>query len=218
MLPKHRGNLILCSLLVYMVSWAAASGVNAGLATSTFDDGTFQGWTPVHLPDAAEITVEPSGGNPGGFVHAVDTMAEGGTFWISAPAEFLGDLSGYSGLSWDERLLITDGLNRSTRAVLLGADNTTYINTVAPGDVGNWRKRFAAFDESEWEHGLSGTMTFQEVLGNVVELWINLDVNVAAVPALESDVDNITLVPEPAALVLLAAGALMLRRRCRREI
>ncbi len=186
---------------------------------SDFDDGTLQGWTPYLQIGSAEVTLVETGGNPGGHVHAVDTLGGGGTFGISAPAAFLGDLSGEGGLDWDERLLTASGLDHSTFAELVGADGTRYFNRVDPGSVGSWRNRFVAFTESEWTlNTASGSASFADVLSNVVELNIRMDVNSGTIPTLESDVDNIAIVPEPGSLALLALGlAGMLKRSERRN-
>lgn len=182
--------------------------------TSDFDDDTFQGWTPFLQVGSAEVSLVSTGGNPDGHVHAIDTLGGGGQFGISAPASYLGDLSGLDGLEWDERLLISLDLVVSTEAQLVGADGTTYVNNIAPGSVGSWRTRFAPFTEGSWELSpLSGTASFDDVLQNVTELRINMDVNVGTIPTLESDVDNVVLVPEPGTFAILALGMTLVRRR-----
>lgn len=76
--------------------------------------------------------------------------------------------------------------------------------------VNNWENRFIPFDFTSglWNVG-TGTDSFEEVLRNVVGLYIQMDVtqtNFGSLP--EAIVDNITLaaVPIPAAVILFSSG------------
>ncbi len=201
------------SIASFVLSLVANSAV-ATVAVTDFDDGTFQGWTPWG-EKYGEINLLPSGSNPGGAVRAVDTVAGGGGFGVSAPAEYLGDLSGWSALLWDEKPLLSSNLVTSTWAFLIGEDGTVYRNIVAKGTAGQWRQRQALLVSADWELSpySTGTASLADVLSNVVELRIVMDINAGSLPTLEADVDNIVLVPEPGSMLFVALSLVVFLRR-----
>lgn len=66
---------------------------------SDFDDGTVQGWM-IADPAYGYVDNPGTGGSPGGYLRAVDTQGGGGVAAF-APAQFLGDLTSYSGIEYD---------------------------------------------------------------------------------------------------------------------
>ena len=189
--------------------------------SSNFDDATAQGWTPIVEPWSGDpfggtIEVIPTGGNPGGFLRARDTVNGGGYMILGGPAEFRGDLRGYSSLAWDDYLYDHGTVENSTRAFIIGPDNTTFWYHIPPiQGLEIWQSHDIALVESEWTRG-NGTMSFDDVMANG---WVTfqMSVNTGAPPALEAGIDNIRLVPEPVTSCLVLCGAAFVLRFTRRK-
>jgi hypothetical protein len=145
-------------------------------------------------------------------MRATDTVAGGGPLFVAGPEEFQGDLRGYTEVVWDEYLFPNFPIARGTTAAILGADGTFWESAAPIGDVAVWQTRSVPLIESEWTR-FGGTASFEETLANG-RLAFDMDCNQASLPALESGIDNITLVPEPSSVVIMAfAACLIVRRR-----
>lgn len=166
-------------------------GTAHGDPLSDFDDGTTQGWTKV-LPFGGRLLTFTTGGNPGGFIAVDDTVAGGGGLYLSAPPEFTGDLSIYAAILWDENLEHTSPPpGTPSYPILVGADGTRYrpISRV-PIPLEAWRARGVRLEAQHWEL-VFGTASFEDVLANVAELWMDVDCN--AQYGREVGLDNIRL-------------------------
>ena len=206
MVVSHRMLVGYLSSIVFVL---VVSSSSADIVTD-FDDGTLQGWTTINspqsgLPFGGELVVMPTGGNPGGFLRTEDTVVAGGSLFVAGPASYRGDLSVFTELCWDEYLYDNPPVLRSTSAWLLGPDDAKFKNRVSASVLNQWQTRSVPLVSAEWEHD-SGTLSFEEVLADatvVIEVGVS-----GASSGYESGVDNITLVPEPATLSLLAIGVL----------
>lgn len=188
---------------------------------SDFDDGTLQGWTAIATPwdgDPFGGTFElvTSGGNPGGYIHAVDENHLGGLL-VAGPAEFSGDLSGYTAVQYDEYIYNNPQIVHGTSLYLLGANGTSYRSIQPLDQVATWATRTVPLEEGSWmlNPGSVGTESFADVLLDAT-LAVEFSVSITTLPTLEAGIDNITLVPEPASLALLGLGGIALISRRRR--
>ncbi len=184
---------------------------------SDFDDGTLQGWQPATtaaftIPFGGLLDLQLAGGNPGGFMMATDTS--GGGLWVQAPPAFNGNLNLYTDLQWDEYIFPNSGITKPTRPALLGKDDATvWVNMGPLNPTGAWHTRSVSLDGADWTL-LTGTMSFEDVRADATLLF-GMDVSVTTMPTLECGLDNITLLPEPASLVLFVCGTatVLLRRK-----
>lgn len=194
------------------ITVAVSCNLQAAPIVSDFDDGTRQGWTE-KLPFGGTLTNPGSGGNPGGFLFATDNVPGGGGLWAVAPSSFLGDLSGFAGLQWDELVYVRGaGGSRtveSTELFITGASSTTYrLADRSPTIIGDWHTRFIAFNPSSFILS-SGSDSFDDVIRSVTELAIEMDTSTLANGGPESGIDNVQLVvPEPTSMTLFGLTAL----------
>ncbi|MBN1511440.1 MAG: hypothetical protein JXB13_05450 [Phycisphaerae bacterium] len=182
-----------------------------GLPFSDFDDGTLQGWTQVE-EFLGTLTVEPTGGNPGGWLFVTD-LASGGALKVRGPSAFSGDLSVYTGISWDEFIITHPGEDNTsaTVPVLWGTDGSQYRYYGEQGPLDVWRDRYVSFDPAGWVQWY-GPSSFTEVLQDAT-LGFELAVTNGLGP--EAGLDNIRLVPEPSMGLLCLAGLVLVARRRR---
>ena len=101
------------------------------LAVSTFDAND-EGWTVTGDAQGGSPTPNyfPSGGNPGGYLSAVDDETGGVWYW-QAPAKFLGNISeayGYT-LRFDLRQSAISQQREAPDVVLKGPGGTFYYDT-----------------------------------------------------------------------------------------
>ncbi|MCF7956812.1 MAG: PEP-CTERM sorting domain-containing protein [Phycisphaerae bacterium] len=216
--------IILVTLAIVIMSCLEGASL-ASMITSDFEDGTLQGWTkgtPFFNPVFGGDLLITSFGNPGNSLLATDTMSGGGNIFVKAPSTYLGDLSSFSGISWDE-YLPGNALKR-TVIVIQGGENNTLFTGVASGqsvvNTGTWQNRFIPYTFSSthwfWKSG-GGTDSFEEVIKDMKGLYIQLDVTQSANGNIEARVDNIILVPEPGTLSFIALGGLILRKKRRNK-
>ena len=158
--------------------------------------------------------------------------------WTSARnstnAGFLGDLAAQHGgggseivLSFDVRFtLLETGAYSGYAFVLYGGPNAWGLTTVpsGPATLGQWYHEEELVDTSwtnaeaianGWE-SLGGPKTFAEVCADVSRVTVDLYTAGQTTDALIAGFDNIAIdVPEPATMLVLAAGALagLIRRR-----
>jgi hypothetical protein len=199
-----------------MVIGLAGAATASAAPFSDFEDGTLQGWTPITHPPTGQpfgglLEHVSTGGHPGGFMRAIDTVAAGGPLYVAGPSDFRGDLSAYSEVRWDEFLFQSGGVVQSTSAILLGSDNTVYASDDPIAPTGQWRTRSVLLEPEAWTL-VAGSMSFDDVLQDG---WLafNMDVSTGSQPTLESGIDNIKLIPEPTSLALLLLGAVCAKRR-----
>jgi hypothetical protein len=209
---KSHGNKtwVVGCVVAFAVCAVSVSAV-PNLPFSDFDDGSTQGWTAVE-PFGGTLSLVTTGGNPGGWLYATDTVSGGGWLQIAGPPEFSGDLSVYDGVSWDEiavpqpsgiqTLSITVVLQKSSSERLL------YYGEIGP--VGVWHSRYVPFDPELWVPS-TPSVSFEDVIHDCT-LTFNMDCWAGLGP--ESGIDNIRLVPEPSmGLPGLAVLVLVARRR-----
>jgi hypothetical protein len=221
-------------LLGALIGMIGCSISNAGMIVSDFNDGTMQGWTK-RQPFGGTLVNPVSGGNGGGYLLATDNQPGGGNLFAVAPSKFLGDLTEFQGISWDEFVFVRGAGGsrtvRSTRLLISGGPTGTSYAIVedALGPIGQWRSRSVDFLESNFQRTTkfgSGSDAFENVLRDVKLLAFELDTSTLANGGPESGIDNVTLVatpvPEPSTGWAFLAGAigttfLLKRRRERPE-
>ncbi|MGD9086503.1 MAG: VPLPA-CTERM sorting domain-containing protein [Desulfobacterales bacterium] len=186
------------------------------------DGDILQGWTREPIFGGI-LNVQRNFGNPGGSMYAIDTRG-GGVLYARAPDELSGNLSGYTGVQWDEYILGRATTFVSTFIILQGSDGTRYESGRIEGDdvvTFQWNNRFVPLDDSSvWmlvDH--TGTATFEQVISDLDTLFISMDTSSGSSGGRESWVDNFALVPIPGAVWLLGSGLIglvMLRRKFRK--
>jgi len=198
----------------------AISNTQAALI-SDFDDGTMQGWSkgdPLNLGSfGGTLSLVSSGGNPGGYLRATDTVVFGGSLAALAPTSLAGDLTPSGGLSWD--VLLPSGAVLSTSVRLEGHDGTFFQsdNTLLATQPKNaWFTKTVDFASAAgWHVQDYGTASFASVVSNTKALYIELDVT--AFTTIEAGMDNVrTTIPEPTTIWPCLFGAWLLccsRRR-----
>ena len=216
-----------------MLGVLTTSQTVAASLRSDFESGT-EGWQIVSFADFSannytiisvnEPTHNISGGNPGGYISSLDP--DSGDFTFSAPAAFLGNQSGATGLSYD--LIHTVGsVNWQMTDVLLVSGSTLLLwnnqSDTVPGDF--WTHvNLNLTPSEEWRVNASNVALatvadFQSVLGNVTGLYIHGEFTDGLVGIESSGIDNVSLytVPVPSAFWLfgsaVAAGLGLVRKR-----
>lgn len=206
-----------------MLAAALAAGLFATApagadVVSTFDNDD-EGWTV--SGDAQDGSVTPdyhsTGGNPDGYISADDDVA-GGTWYFDAPAKFLGNQAGAFGntLSYDLRQSATSSPFNNEEIILAGNGTTLIYNHAHPGT--DWTSFSVTLNDSAgWTIGTGGGAAatdsdIQNVLSDVTALRIRGEYRSGADTG---SLDNVVLVPEPAAMAMLSlAGlALLMSRR-----
>ncbi len=184
--------------------------------TTTWDSGTFEGWTHTPSPGVGgEWEIFSTGGNPDGYISYVD--GPDGTqpaVRIFAPGSYLGDYSTYgpgAGFRYDAIYEGTVNPPLNMPVIRLIGAGGEIAEGFAPGvNDSTWQTVFLALEESSWSM-LSGT--WNDLLQNVTALELIGDNAVGA--GREAGVDNFTLVvPAPGSVALLGLGGFVgLRRR-----
>ncbi len=184
---KNQANLLLAlSFLVCAVTY--------GDVLSDFEDGK-QGWTVIEPFNGNFLHLE-SGGNPDGCVRVYDTMAGGGALKIKAPVDYTGNLSNCPHFSFDA-YVYQDGsqsdpdVTSEPRVFLISGD-TIYKHTWPDRVIGQWQTLTVNMESSEWTR-ITGSLSFEEVLVNVEELWLGMDMHWDWTTRNEIKVDNIVL-------------------------
>ncbi|UCF92353.1 MAG: DUF4214 domain-containing protein [Desulfobacterales bacterium] len=165
-----------------------SSGHAAEVVTYDFDDGTFQGWTS-EPSFGGTLSVDGSGGNPGGFMVATDSVPLG-LLLARAPGLF-GDLSGLESIQWDE--FVYDNGTRTeggTFVWMIGNNGSVYHSSNALEVIGEWNTRSIRFDDpSAWT--LVGTSSFEDVVQNAKGIYFAMDTSRQAEGGRESGIDNV---------------------------
>ena len=195
--------------LVFVVTaptWATV------IAETRFDSG-LEGWTK---EGDGTVTWQSSGGNPDGYLRAVDP-AQGPDTRAIAPAEFLGDWSHFDGtgyLSADLKIISGSqaGIHTGPRFIISGpGGEAVKMWQEADAPYGYWDTFSVDIMESEWDV-TSGT--WDALLSDVTGFRVKMEF----ITGVETTgLDNVMLVPEPAALSVMALGgvALLFRRKQR---
>jgi hypothetical protein len=174
-------------------------------------------------------TFNLTGGNPGGYISTTDQ--DNGDLTFSAPAKFLGNVSGATGLRYDLIYPVGAINYQPTDVILMGNGETLLWKSrpdIVPGPA--WMSVNLDFIPStEWHVGTSNgalatASDFGNVLGNLSGLFIRGEytTGLTETPGL----DNVRLVgvstpvPEPSALTMMAiavvtVGMFRLSRRNR---
>jgi hypothetical protein len=165
---------------------------------------------------AIRATYDPifnvTGGNPGGYISTFDQ--DNGDFTFSAPAKFLGNISGATGLSYD-LIYPVGAINYQPTDVILMGNGERLLWKRSPDIVPgpSWMSVNLDFVPStEWRVGTSNgalatAADFGNVLGNLSGLFIRGEFTTGLIEA--PGLDNVTLtgvttaVPEPSTLAMM---------------
>src|SRR6516165_5957932 len=173
-------------------------------------------------------TFNVTGGNPGGYISTTDQ--DNGDLTFSAPAKFLGNVSGATGLSYDLIYPVGAINYQPTDVILMGNGETLLWKSspdIVPGP--SWMSVNLDFIPStEWHVGTSNgalatAADFGNVLGNLSGLFIRGEYTTGLIET--PGLDNVELagvstpVPEPSTLAMLAIAVVtvMMFRRSRQN-
>lgn len=196
---------------------AALAGLaQAGTFITTWDSGTFEGWTTTGAPGGF-WTNPGAGGNPGGYMQYTDDP-DGSLFppELLAPNQYLGDFRPYEGIGYFQYDVIhqfgaANPPSDYPRIRLFGANGEEAFSLGGFIVTNEWTTLRFDIVESDWEMR-SGT--WADLIANITELRISGDNAIGF--GLEGGVDNFKLyIPAPGAGALLAMGGLMASRRRR---
>ncbi len=203
-------------MFVLMVVVAFTVFADAEMVVSDFDDGTTQGWQLTE-PAYSDLLIVPDSSGGKALLGYDTTAGHGGPVLVS-PASYTGDLSGYTALEWDEYIYYfgQDNAYRDTIfPVIRGPQDTWFfpVDTPSGGPFEVWTHRSIPLEASYWRKKSidPGPLSFEEVISNVQSIELSMVCNWLTQE--EAIIDNITLVPEPATLVILGMGGLAIRRR-----
>ena len=123
---------VLACLGACLISAGAAGAASAAITEKSDFDASTDGWT-VQGDIATAATHVPTGGNPSGYVSAIDSAVGGVMYWV-APSKFLGNQANkYGGrLTFDLRQSATDSQFDTEDVRLAGAGLTLVGDIVAP--------------------------------------------------------------------------------------
>lgn len=212
--PRYVVVVVCCLLGILPTSARGAFST----VSSTFDVDA-EGWIAQELGGSTNtMTYHATGGNPGGYLNALD-IQDGRTWYWIAPSKFLGnDSQAYGGaLSFDLREHGTGAQYDDIDVRLTGGGLTIAFNTPNNPAVGNtWTHYSVGLVETGWHlNDLNGAAVtqaqFQQVLASLTSLrirgeYVNGDDN--------GDLDNVIMegpatgVPAPGGLTLLGVGTL----------
>lgn len=162
------------------------------------------------------VTYNATGGTPGGYISESDPSSQYFTF--SAPAKFLGNVTGATGLSYD-LTHPTGYVGIQAADVILVGNGTRLVWMSNPGLAPNagWTNVNMAFAPSSAWHvetttgSLATATDFQTVLGNLSELYIRGEyTNGDEVTGLDNiHLTGTSAVPEPASLMLFSSAGIL---------
>jgi hypothetical protein len=195
-----------------------------GGSVSDFSTGA-EGWQVVSFANlttdnfAIIATYNPTfnltGGNPGGYISTSDQ--DNGDLTFSAPAKFLGNMSGATGLSYD-LIYPVGAINYQPTDLILMGNGETLLRKSSPDIVPgpSWMSVNLDFVPStQWHVGTSNgalatAADFGNVLGNLSGLFIRGEYTTGLIET--PGLDNVrlagvsTAVPEPSTLAMMAIG------------
>ena len=205
-LPSRAG---VAALALTLLAVHAASALTI---ESTFDTG-LEGWT---TSVGGELTFVATGGNPGGFLQQTDIDLS--DMFVSAPANFLGNLSAFlnGSLSFDARQVSGAGEKYAPFGfVTLFNGGNAVSADIAGADApsSDWSTFSINLDPAGFQ---TTPEALAAVLSNVTLIAVQLESQIGVVEV--TGMDNFRLVsavPEPSTLLLGSFGlgvALCLRR------
>lgn len=213
--------IIVGTVVAFLVPVASARA--EVIASSTFDTG-LDGWTVDSGNVTGNLAWSSTGGNPGGFLLAIDGTNPNGI--MRAPGKYLGNwtpLDGTGTLSFDHKVIDLGAgvfeVGPYTVDIAGPTTSATWTSTTAPNGVTPWVNIVVPIEESAWSV-TSGT--WAALLADVTRLRIHVElIGNNQQPNDLAGLDNVVLsqstaIPEPASIVLLAVGALgivLYRRR-----
>lgn len=201
------------TLVITIFVLCLVSGANATTAISSTFDTDLEMWTGT---GSGRFIYNASGGNPGGYVQFNDESGTGGDGWLSAPAKFLGNwsvLENQRTLSWDHKIIQTGGTGEILygQAIISGPGGSAKFTSSKYMTNTRWETFSVSINQSEWSV-MAGS--WAGILNNVTTLDIRIEaVHNVSGPLDICGIDNVTLIPEPATLLLLGLGGLFLRRK-----
>ena len=171
---------------------------------STFDSG-LDGWS--FVADVKAFDWVDTGGNPGGYVEAVD-YATGAVWYFVAPEKYLGDKSAYAGgeLEFDLKQSSLSSQFDDEDVVITGGGKTIALSTEDNPGL-DWTHYAISLDtDCDWRLGsVSGEAASQAdidaVLADVTSLWIRGEYVVGSDTG---GLDNVRLSPDPSAVRVLS--------------
>ncbi len=209
--------------------FVAVAGCACADLTSTFDAGS-EGWDVIDvagLGDYATVlgsyTAEWSdvGGNPDGHVSLFDPSV--GAFFFRAPAAYLGDQSALIGQELSFDVFTTDNTYSDDSVVVLvgGAPQKIIVTPITQPAADVWQSYAVplAAEGFRLNNAAGPVVTaeeFADVLSSLAGLYVPGEFATGLVET--TRLDNVTLVPEPGAALLLAlAGVAIAARRSARS-
>ncbi len=212
--------LLLLSILLLFVSNALAVYAH----TEDWSGGTVAGWTRNTVDST--VVYAASGGNPNGHIQTRGPSP--GDFDIGALTEipdFTGDYAaaGITGASVDLNFMTGQFDGAWLRFRYLDASQNGWLYPLTAVFPNSWQTYSVAFDPT-WTDlearnagwltdddifpGADPSASFADTMANVfsTEVRISGDINLLA------GIDNFTVIPEPATLLLLAVGGLWIRK------
>ena len=203
-------------LLLLSTTWLLLVTGPAHAMLWDFNDGTLQGWA---LDDSdTGFTLA----NPGDHALLTDLSSGMSGGLAIAPLAYPQDLSGFPSISWDA--LLPDDWNVLTAIdpvrLVLSSNTSQYIYTPTltvdglSAQAGVWQSWEAPLDGTGWELDF-GAESFATVLENATGLAFVLEVTTTT--GIEAGIDNVQLVPVPAAVWLFGSGLLGLVAVARRR-
>jgi hypothetical protein len=212
---------LVLGIYVFAVDLTAARGdIVSDFRTS--DEGwkvvSFQNLTTDNFSVMATYTptLNLTGGNPGGYISTTDQ--DNGDLTFSAPGNFLGNVSGATGLSYDLIYPMGEINYQPTDVILMGHGETLLWKSnpnIVPGP--SWMSvNLALVPSSEWHVGTSSgalatVADFANVLGNLSGLFIRGEYTTGLIET--PGLDNVRLagvsasVPEPSTLAMMALAS-----------
>lgn len=204
--------VVLTALVLALSAGPADADLLPGLL-SDFEDGTLQGWDP----NRSNTTNVASGGVPGLGDHVLEIAVSSATR-ISAHNTAVAGTIDPDVLSVEVDMMRPSGQTAlEVRMVLMGpSTNDRWTSTVAAAVPGNglWDTYSFSILEADLTQVLGGT-TYDALAGGLNRLMFRHDAGTpsaqgTAGAAGELLIDNVFVVPEPAALALAAAAMVVL--------
>ena len=204
----------------------AAVPAGASAAMSWTFDSDSEGWGT--LNDARDFAWDGSLGQPAGAVKAVD-RGTGILWYFSAPIDQIGDATPFYGalLTWDILGIAGNQTSLPTQAdvMLVGGGIQIGVNVSVSPALGQWTSvEVTLADGTGWQRvnslssgALSATAAtaadFQAVLGDLQGFYIRGEYTNTGGDS--TALDNVRIVPAPAAVSMLALSGLAAARRRR---
>ena len=177
-----------------------ATSVEGDLVKSTFDTDA-DGWSL-----SADHSWQSTGGNPGGYIHYIDTVYYP---WIIAPSKFLGDWAtmGAMSLTYEAKIFDTGNINTVGyyQVRIFGPGGIAYWFGPPLNSSPVWVPINVPISESDWTVTLG---SWDELLVDVTQLEIATAYYNNWYPQEITGIDNVSLnvIPVPGAVILGSLG------------